>query len=199
MLNLGSGLITIDHRVVGIVDNMTVDMDMEGTDPEELQKLQRAKCITIVRPSQITLEATEKHSRVPVSSERFGERLQVNFHSQYVLLLEGWQVAIIHGLMAITSDHPGVKGLHESTHQAIRYLRDWCQAVFIDWGLSPDEARYLDAMRQAAGGDMAKEQTCRGCGCTNTTPCMTAEGPCHWAEDDLCSACASQEVVHETS
>lgn len=32
-------------------------------------------------------------------------------------------------------------------------------------------------------------QKCRICGCTEDTPCMTAEGPCSWVKDDLCSAC----------
>lgn len=31
---------------------------------------------------------------------------------------------------------------------------------------------------------------CRECGCTDARACMTSEGPCSWAEDDLCSACA---------
>ena len=33
-------------------------------------------------------------------------------------------------------------------------------------------------------------QRCRVCGCTETTPCNTPEGPCFWVEPDLCSACA---------
>jgi hypothetical protein len=30
---------------------------------------------------------------------------------------------------------------------------------------------------------------CRLCGCTDSTPCITEEGPCSWVLDDLCSAC----------
>ena len=34
---------------------------------------------------------------------------------------------------------------------------------------------------------------CRVCGCTNSSPCMEADGfPCCWVERDLCSACACQ-------
>lgn len=33
------------------------------------------------------------------------------------------------------------------------------------------------------------EKVCRVCGCTDFDPCETGEGPCHWIEDDLCSAC----------
>jgi len=30
---------------------------------------------------------------------------------------------------------------------------------------------------------------CRICGCTETTPCSTPQGPCAWVEPDLCSGC----------
>ena len=35
----------------------------------------------------------------------------------------------------------------------------------------------------------SKVRTCRECGCTDDKPCITKEGPCSWAEKDLCSAC----------
>ena len=36
-------------------------------------------------------------------------------------------------------------------------------------------------------------RVCRVCGCTEGNPCQTPEGPCHWVEDDLCSACVGKE------
>jgi len=42
-----------------------------------------------------------------------------------------------------------------------------------------------------------QEQKCRVCGCTETNACMTGEGPCHWAEADLCSACCDAESQKE--
>lgn len=33
------------------------------------------------------------------------------------------------------------------------------------------------------------EPICRICGCTRFNACVTPEGPCHWVETDLCSAC----------
>lgn len=30
---------------------------------------------------------------------------------------------------------------------------------------------------------------CRVCGCTDDKACHTEDGPCHWVEPDLCSAC----------
>ena len=36
---------------------------------------------------------------------------------------------------------------------------------------------------------MMGRRKCRVCGCTDDAACWTADGPCYWAEDDLCSAC----------
>lgn len=36
------------------------------------------------------------------------------------------------------------------------------------------------------------EMACRGCGCTESNACRTDNGPCHWVEADLCSACAAR-------
>lgn len=42
--------------------------------------------------------------------------------------------------------------------------------------------------------DKDKEaQVCRYCGCTNEQACETGNGPCHWVEPDLCSACAEKK------
>jgi ParB family chromosome partitioning protein len=35
---------------------------------------------------------------------------------------------------------------------------------------------------------------CRVCGCTDEHACETEDGPCHWAEPNLCSACVGKEV-----
>jgi hypothetical protein len=37
----------------------------------------------------------------------------------------------------------------------------------------------MDAVRQ-----------CHVCGCHDLAACQTEDGPCHWVEHDLCSACA---------
>ncbi len=36
-------------------------------------------------------------------------------------------------------------------------------------------------------------QICRVCGCSQYEPCETESGPCHWVEEDLCSACANAD------
>lgn len=38
---------------------------------------------------------------------------------------------------------------------------------------------------------------CKICGCTEDNPCMTAEGPCHWAMTGLCSECLVELPVGE--
>lgn len=42
---------------------------------------------------------------------------------------------------------------------------------------------------------MSAARTCRACGCTDSTPCVTSSGPCHWVEPTLCSACERKELV----
>jgi hypothetical protein len=37
------------------------------------------------------------------------------------------------------------------------------------------------------------ERKCRVCGCTDLNPCVTNGVPCHWVEEDLCSACVGKE------
>ncbi len=43
-----------------------------------------------------------------------------------------------------------------------------------------------------------KIRTCRVCGCTDSTPCLTARGPCYWIEKNLCSACKGKNVPGNT-
>jgi hypothetical protein len=36
-------------------------------------------------------------------------------------------------------------------------------------------------------------EKCRVCGCDDLHACVTKDGPCHWVEPDLCSACVETE------
>ena len=38
-------------------------------------------------------------------------------------------------------------------------------------------------------------KTCRICGCTPEHACTTADGPCYWVTNDLCSGCAVNTVI----
>lgn len=139
-VDLGRVLITVGNQVVG---------------PDEIEKLRQARHFAILRPREATPPedmSPETHRPVPVSEEKFAERLWANARVDYVLPLNGWQVPIIHGLVALAADHPGVQSMSQDTQEAIRHVRDWCKAVFIDWGLSPGEAVYLDTMREGESG-----------------------------------------------
>lgn len=83
----------------------------------------------------------------PVSQERFGEALKLGFHRKYTLELEGFQLSILHGLVALATDHPGIKGMSPVILKVIREVRDFCLAAFRDWGLDEEEVFYLDTMR----------------------------------------------------
>jgi len=41
----------------------------------------------------------------------------------------------------------------------------------------------------------AEVRRCRVCGCTDDNACMGPEGPCSWAEIDLCSSCAAEREL----
>ena len=40
---------------------------------------------------------------------------------------------------------------------------------------------------------MAKERTCRVCGCTDSRACVGDRGPCWWVEGDVCNYCQIKE------
>lgn len=50
---------------------------------------------------------------------------------------------------------------------------------------------YVDHAARSARR-FGEERACRKCGCTDTRACVTDAGPCHWVEDDLCSACGAK-------
>jgi hypothetical protein len=42
------------------------------------------------------------------------------------------------------------------------------------------------------------ERRCRVCGCTDEQACLVEGLPCCWAEEDLCSACATPAELRRT-
>ena len=76
-----------------------------------------------------------------------------------------------------------------------------CQFITIDveadW--PPERAQAVAelvawALAQAFPNTLAlpRPATCRVCGCTEMSACVTDDGPCAWAEDDLCTACVGK-------
>ena len=60
----------------------------------------------------------------------------------------------------------------------------------------PARGAHLPALRrrprQARLGGLGMR--CRVCGCTETSPCITSQGPCTWVEPGLCNACWDPEI-----
>ena len=54
------------------------------------------------------------------------------------------------------------------------------------------EGKYRQGIHWLCVG--CKDQAfCRVCGCSEFNPCETDGVPCHWVEDDLCSACVGEQ------
>ncbi len=86
-----------------------------------------------------------------VTPRRYAEKLTAHKAGIYNLPLYGWQVPILHGLVALATDHPEIKKMHEPTHQVIREGREWCKDICSHWGFTLEEVEYLDKMREAGG------------------------------------------------
>ncbi len=81
-----------------------------------------------------------------VTPEQYAEVLEQHKDEVYQLALKGWQIPILHGLIALAADHPGVKKLGWPTQQLINQVRWWCGEKFSEWGFTPEEVEYLDKM-----------------------------------------------------
>jgi len=83
-----------------------------------------------------------------VTPEQYVDKLIAHKDEIYRMPLAAWQVPILHGMITLAADHPGVKNLGVHTQQAIREIRDWCKNVFASWGFTPEEVEFLDKMRE---------------------------------------------------
>ena len=92
-----------------------------------------------------------------VSEEQYAQVLNHHRHEVYHIALKGWQIPILHGLIALAADHPDIKQTKWPTKQLIAQVRWWCKEKFSEWGFSPEEVEYLDRMRQDAQGNITEE------------------------------------------
>lgn len=60
----------------------------------------------------------------------------------------GVELWLIHGLVCLAAEHPGIKNLCDQSQKIIREFRDFCQKVWVDQGMTPQEARKLDELRE---------------------------------------------------
>jgi hypothetical protein len=158
-VELGMVIISIDNRVVGIVHNLTMSIGQASL--EELKAVQESKILVLYRPQgsqPLKTISPVAHERVTVTPKRYLEVLNASRYREYVLSLKAWEVPILHGLVALAADHPGIQKLSEATHAIIIKIRHWCRAVFTDWGFSPAEVLYLDTMREDFQGNITPEE-----------------------------------------
>lgn len=83
-----------------------------------------------------------------VNQEDYARILGRHKDEVYQIDLLGWQMPILHGLIALAADHPDVKKLGCPTQEVIRQVRWWCRQKFSEWGFSSEEVEYLDTMRE---------------------------------------------------
>ena len=63
-------------------------------------------------------------------AQKFHEVLDSKGNEIYTLELRGWEVDILHSLLALAMDHPGMQKMSQPTHQAAREFEPgtWAQS-----------------------------------------------------------------------
>jgi hypothetical protein len=74
----------------------------------------------------------------------FAETMKPHAKESYSLEICGWQVAIIHGLIALAASHPSVKNMNQTTQITIKTVRTMCLEIKRTWGLDQESLDYLD-------------------------------------------------------
>jgi hypothetical protein len=93
-----------------------------------------------------------------VTPQQFYERFLPYKDKSYRLRLKGWEVVVLHGLISLAADHPGIKAMQGPTQQAIDHIRSWCTGTFGLWGFTPEEVEYLDKMREKEAGEDSSQE-----------------------------------------
>lgn len=87
-----------------------------------------------------------------ITPERVEQVLKASEGNQYELALGVAQVSVVHGLLSLAMDHPGVQELGELTLGIARGIRDWCLDCFREMGFSDEEVAQIDTMRDVQEG-----------------------------------------------
>lgn len=88
-----------------------------------------------------------------VTPEQYAKALEKHKQEVYHFALQGWQMPLLHGLIALAADHPAISKLGWPTKDFISQVRWWCREKFSKWGFSLEEVEYLDKMREHAQGE----------------------------------------------
>lgn len=73
--------------------------------------------------------------------------LSKNFDTELTYTLTGVELWMLHGTLRLGADHPGFQDLSEYAQAIIKRFREFCINVWVEMGLTPEEARALDEMR----------------------------------------------------
>lgn len=92
-----------------------------------------------------------------VTPQQFHDRFLPYKNNVYYLRLQGWEVAILHGLISLVADHPNIKAMQGPTNQVIDHVRLWCSGKFGLWGFTPEEVEYLDEIRDGKDGETSSQ------------------------------------------
>ena len=96
----------------------------------------------------------------------------------------------------------------DKAEKLLAKAQSFIRSEFIDFvdvhGCDPKNEAYLEIIGRIAlflntddsfsEYEETAEWKCRICGCTDFTPCFTADGTCSWTEKDLCSACNTPDI-----
>ena len=82
----------------------------------------------------------------PVSQDEFTQKAIEHKDDVCVFHLQGYEVPVIHGILALGASHPGTKSMHSKSLDAIAIFREQLRDVFASWGFSPGQVDFLDIM-----------------------------------------------------
>ena len=86
----------------------------------------------------------------PVSIERYSQVLDEHKDKGYEMVINAWEMPLLHGLITLVAEHPGVQQATGPTKEFIAQIRWWCREKFAEWGFTPEEVEYLDTRREDA-------------------------------------------------
>lgn len=94
----------------------------------------------------MTIEDSELEILELVS--KFKKALEASMDKTYAYQISGADVSILHGLIRLAEIHPEVRKLSENTQDAIFCFREFCKSVWVEMGLTTEEANAMDELRE---------------------------------------------------
>lgn len=99
-------------------------------------------------------EVTREKKEVP--EEQYVEVLERHKREVYTIAIQGCEISILYGFLALAADHPAFKKLGWPTLQFFLQIRWWCREKFSEWGFTPEAIEYLEKMKEDAQGNITE-------------------------------------------